>query len=301
MIAKIVKGKCFRGLVTYVLDEKKGTELLSSEGLRLKDIESIIQGFENQHDLNKRITKPVYHISLDFSAKDSAKQTNDLIVEIGKAYMARMKMEDTQYLMVRHYDKEHLHIHLIINRVDFNAKTISDKNDRLRSELICKELTHQHQLYFAEGKENVKTHRLKGADKTKYEIYEALKHAISQCMDWKELAIQLSEKGIAISFKYKGKTKEIHGVTFRKDELSFNGSKVDRQLSYSKISYQLYLNAHKASQSYYEKLDYKTFNALKIGAELLNPDYVHSQHEQQQKRKQLNRYKYKKRRFGPRP
>jgi len=300
MIAKIVKGKCFRGVVTYVLDEKKGKELLSSEGLRLKDTEFIIQSFENQLELNKRITKPVYHISLDFSANDKAKLTNDLMVEIGKAYMAKMNMGDTKYLIARHYDKDHPHIHLIINRVNFNGKTITDKNDRLRSERICKELIHQHELYFAKGKEQVKTHRLKGADKTKYEIYEALKLGIPQCQDWKELANQLREKGIAISFKYKGNTEEIQGVTFRKDELSFNGSKVDRQFSYSKISYQLYLNAYKASQSYEEKLDYKTFNALKIGAELLNPDYVHSQHEQQQKRKQLNKYKYKKRRFGSR-
>jgi len=225
MIAKIVKGKCFRGVVTYVLDVKKGTELLSSESLRLKDTESIIQSFNNQLELNKRITKPVYHISLDFSAKDRAKLTSDLMVEIGKAYMVKMNMEDTQYMIARHYDKEHPHIHLIINRVDFNGKTITDKNDRLRSERICEELTHQHQLYFAKGKEQVKTQRLKGADKTKYEIYDALKFAIPQCEDWKELANQLSDKDITISFKYKGNTDEIQGVTFRKNELSFNGSK----------------------------------------------------------------------------
>ncbi len=299
MIAKIVKGKNFRGVVNYVLDEKKGTELLHSEGLRLKDAESIIQSFNSQVALNKRITKPVYHISLDFSAKDKARLTNDLMVEIAKIYMANMNMEQTQYLIARHYDKEHPHIHLIINRVDFNGKIISDKSDRIRSERICKELTREHQLYFAKGKEQVKTHRLKGADKTKYEIYEALKQSIPQCKNWKELEHYLNEKGIAIHYKYKGQTDEVQGVSFRKDELSFNGSKVDRQFSYSKINYQLYCNAHKASQSFSERLDYKTFNILKIGAELLHPDYVHSMHEQQQNRKQQNKFKYKKRRFGP--
>ncbi|MCT4647263.1 MAG: relaxase/mobilization nuclease domain-containing protein [Carboxylicivirga sp.] len=299
MIAKIVKGKCFRGVVNYVLDKKKGTELLDSEGLRLKDAESIIQSFEGQVELNKRITKPVYHISLDFSANDKAKLTNDLMVEIGKSYMEKMNIDETQYLIARHYDKDHPHIHLIINRVDFNGKTISDKNDRIRSERICKELTRQHQLYFAKGKEQVKMHQLKGADKTKYEIYEALKQSIPQCKDWKELENQLSEKGISINYKYKGQTNEIQGVIFRKDELSFNGSKVDRQFSYSKINYQLYCNRHKVSQSAYEKLDYKTFNALKIGAELLNPAYVQSLYEQKNKRRQQNKYNYKKRRFGP--
>jgi len=295
MIAKIVKGKCFRGVVNYVLDEKKGTELLKAEGLRLKDIESIIQSFDNQVELNKRITKPVYHISLDFSANDKAKLTNDLMVEIGKAYMTKMNIEETQYLIARHYDKEHPHIHLIINRVDFNGKTISDKNDRIRSEKICKELTRQHQLYFATGKEQVKTHRLKGADRIKYEIYDALKQSVPKCKNWEELEKKLSIQGININYKYKGKTDEVQGVIFNMGELSINGSKVDRQFSYSKINYQLYCNAHKVSQSSYEKLDYKTFNALKIGVELLNPDNVHAMHEHQQQ----NRNKYKKRRFGP--
>ncbi|WP_430814037.1 relaxase/mobilization nuclease domain-containing protein [Carboxylicivirga sp. RSCT41] len=299
MIAKIVKGKFFRGIVSYVLDEKKGTELLCSDGLRLKDTESIIQSFQSQVELNKRITKPVYHISLDFSANDKAKLTNDLMIDIGRTYMEKMNIDETQYLMARHYDKEHPHIHLIINRVDFNGKTISDKNDRIRSERICKDLTRQHHLYFAKGKEHVKTHRLKGADKAKYEIYESLKQAIPQCKNWKDLENQLGQKEITITYKYKGQTDEIQGVIFRKDKLSFNGSKIDRQFSYSKISYQLYCNAHKASYSYYEKLDCKTFNALKIGAELLHPDYVHSLHEQQQKRKQQNISRYKKRRFGP--
>jgi hypothetical protein len=213
--------------------------------------------------------------------------------------MEKMNIDETQYLIARHYDKEHPHIHLIINRMDFNGKAISDKNDRIRSERICKALTHQYQLYFAKGKEQVKTHRLTGADKSKYEIYEALKQSIPQCKNRKELEHRLSEKGIAIHYKYKGQTDEVQGVSFRKDALSFNGSKVDRQFSYSKINYQLYCNAHKASQSFSEKLDYKTFNALRVGAELLNPDYLHSSQELQNKSKQQNRFKNKKRRFGP--
>lgn len=300
MIAKIVKGQGFRGVVNYVLDEAKGTQLIVAEGLRLKDVESVINSFNRQVELNKRITKPVYHISLDFSANDKAKLTNELMVRIAQSYMEKMGIKDTQYLIARHFDKEHPHIHLIINRVNYNGKTISDKNDRKRSELICKELTRKHQLYFAKGKEQVKVHRLRGADKTKYEIYEALKVAIPNCKTWKDLELQLNHEGIEINYKYKGQSDEVQGVTFSKDGLSFRGSKVDRQYSFSKISYQIYCNCQEVIHSNKPKLDYKTFNALKIGIELLNPDYVHSQKQKEQRRlDNQNKYKYKKRRFGP--
>ncbi len=135
-------------------------------------------------------------------ANDTAKLTNELIVEIGKSYMEKINIEETQYLIARHYDKKHPHVHLIINRVNYNGKTISDQNDRKRSELNCKELTRKHQLYFAKGKDQVKVHRLRGADKAKYEIYEALIEAIPKCKTWKDLELQLNYESIEINYKY---------------------------------------------------------------------------------------------------
>jgi hypothetical protein len=156
--------------------------------------------------------------------------------------MMKMGIVNTQYIIGRHYDKEHPHIHLVFNRVDNNGKTIPDKNDRYRSEKICKELTETHNLYFAQGKENVKVHRLKEPDKTKYEIYDTLKAAVPKCKNWNELTTQLKRQGVETTFKYKGNTDEVQGVMFQKNGYMFNGSKIDRQFSYSKIDYQLNQN-----------------------------------------------------------
>ncbi|KAA6314158.1 hypothetical protein EZS27_035182 [termite gut metagenome] len=242
MIAKIVKGKRFKGVVNYVLDKAKQTELLVAEGVRLKSRESIIRSFIVQSGMNPKVSKPVCHISLDFSAQDREKLSNAKMVQIAKEYMVKMGITDTQYIIGRHYDKEHPHIHIIINRIGNNGKTITDKNDRYRSEKICKELTEKHGLYFAKGKENVKVHRLKEPDKTKYEIYDAIKAAISKCKNWKELDRELQRNGITTHFKYKGGTNEVQGVRFEKNGYPFNGSKIDRQFSFSKIDCQLHQN-----------------------------------------------------------
>src|SRR5690606_4655989 len=129
-----------------------------------------------------------------------------------------------------------------------NGKTISDSNDRYRSERICKELTHKYGLYFATGKENVKQHRLKEPDKSRYEIYEALKTSVPRCRDWKQLMRELDKAEIKTEFKEKGNTGVREGVRFRKGEYTFNGSKVDRMFSYSKIDYQLKQNARQLMQ-----------------------------------------------------
>jgi hypothetical protein len=243
MVAKIVKGKSFKGVVNYVLDKAKQTQLLAAEGVRLKSRESIIQSFVTQSGLNPKVSKIVGHISLNFSAQDKDKLTNKKMEQIAREYMTKMEIINTQYIIGRHYDKEHPHIHIVFNRVDNNGKTISDKNDRYRSEKICKELTERHKLYFAQGKENVKTHRLKEPDKTKYEIYDTLKTAVPGCKNWDELKKELQKQGIATMFKYKSNTDEIQGVMFQKNGYTFNGSKIDRQFSYSKIDYQLNQNS----------------------------------------------------------
>ncbi|MDD2304733.1 MAG: relaxase/mobilization nuclease domain-containing protein [Prolixibacteraceae bacterium] len=241
MIAKIVQGHGFRGVVNYVL-EKDHSHLLYAEGVRLKDKESIIQSFVAQKKLNPKIAKPVAHISLDFSVQDKNRLTDQFMAGMALEYMEKMGYRDTQYIIARHHDTDHPHIHIVINRIDNNGKRISDQNEKLRNTRICMELTKKYGLYIASGKENVKENRLKEPDKTKYEIYHAIKNAIPECKNWKELKSELLQSGITIEFRKNGNTDKIQGVRFGKNGYEFNGSKIDRACSFSKINYQLYLN-----------------------------------------------------------
>ena len=248
MIAKIMKGSGFKGVINYILDLKKGTELIDSSGVRTDRVSHIIQSFIDQTDLNPRVDKVVGHISLSFSAQDSSKLSNEWMAQIAREYMEKMGIKDTQYIIGRHFDKEHPHVHIAFNRIDNNGKTISDRNDRFRSEKICKELTAKYGLYFADGKENVKEHRLKEPDKTKYEIYQALKAEIARCRDWTTLLSHLEKQNIDVCFKYKGNSQEVQSIIFEKNGYHFNGSKVDRSFSYSKIDFALQQNNREHEQ-----------------------------------------------------
>ena len=248
MIAKIMKGSGFKSVINYILDPKKGTELIDSLGVRTDGINHIVQSFIDQTELNPRVSKVVGHISLSFSVQDSPKLNNEWMAQIVREYMEKMGIKDTQYIIGRHFDKEHPHVHIAFNRIDNNGKTISDRNDRFRSEKICKELTAKHGLYFADGKEKVKEHRLKEPDKTKYEIYQALKAEITRCRDWKTLLSHLKMQDIDVRFKYKGNSQEVQGIIFEKNGYLFNGSKVDRSFSYSKIDFALQQNDREHEQ-----------------------------------------------------
>ena len=247
MIAKITHGASFAGAVGYVLN-RDGASIIGYKDLRMYDKNSMAHSFETQARLGK-IIKPVAHISLGFSAQDKAELSNDAMFKIANEYLKRMGYTNTQVLMVRHTDRDHPHIHLVLNRVNSDGKTISDRNERLRSTKICKELTLKHGLYMASGKENVKRDRLREPDATKYRIYDALVKNVPLSKSWQELHHRLKADGIEVGFKTKGATSQIEGVRFTANNLTFNGSKVDRQFSYSKIDYALQHNAYVERQS----------------------------------------------------
>lgn len=240
MMAKIVQGNNFAAAVNYLFNRKEAA-VLTTKGIRDYDKESMIRSFEIQAKLNP-IARPVAHISLDFSAQDKEKLTDRKMVEIAFEYIKAMGYDNTQLLMVRHSDREHPHVHLILNRIDFNGKRISDRNERIRSTKICRELTLKHDLYLSSGKENVKRHRLREPDATKYRIYDALVKHVPQSHSWAELTKKLKKEGIEVGFKTKGATETIEGVRFTMNDFTFNGSKVDRQFSYSKIDFALNQN-----------------------------------------------------------
>ncbi|KAA6323941.1 hypothetical protein EZS27_026671 [termite gut metagenome] len=61
--------------------------------------------------MNPKIAKPVAHISLDFSMQDKERLTDKVMVSIALKYMQKMGYENTQYIIVRHHDTDHPHIH----------------------------------------------------------------------------------------------------------------------------------------------------------------------------------------------
>lgn len=234
MIGKIISCSSFAGTVGYVMKEQ--ARVLTAEGIAPPEVRNMVRDFKDQTLLNPRIKNAVGHISLSFSPKDADKLTDAKMTGIAKEYMERMGIRDTQFLLVRHLDQAHPHCHLVYNRIGNNGQTISDKNIKIRNGKVCKELTAKHGLYYANGKEQVNRERLREPDKTKYQIYDAIKACLPSCKDWNGLETRLQERGITTNYKYCGNTDRKQGVLFGKNGFTFSGSKIDRAFSYTGLN-----------------------------------------------------------------
>lgn len=236
MMGDLKKRASFARVVNYVNNPKKA-RLIDSKDVRLDDNATIARSMQGQADYKpgRKLKNPVYHISLDFAHEDTPKLTDTLMVEIAREYMRRMGITNTQYIVCRHTDREHQHLHIVANRVDNDGNTISDSNDNVRNVKVCKALTREYGMHFSKGKMNVKRDRLRGKDKVKYQIYDAIKAALPRCNCWADLCEILAKQGIGVHFKLDRRKGKILGVSFTKDEISFSGSRIDRSMSFYKL------------------------------------------------------------------
>ncbi|WP_315519225.1 relaxase/mobilization nuclease domain-containing protein [Hoylesella nanceiensis] len=249
MIAKVIKGADFGGVINYMLSKQEGKAMvLASNNIGFTDQNLCVHEFVLQASMRPNVQKPVCHTILSFSANDADQLTDDVMIKIANEYLEKMGYGDTQSLIVRHSDRQHPHLHICINRIGNDGKTISDRNEKYRSTKICRELTERYGLTLGEGKKAVNRHRLRGKDKLRYEIFDAIKTALLHSKNWKDFVADLERQGIATRFKTKGNTDVVQGIIFKKNGCSFSGSKIDRSCSFSRLNAEIERNSHKQEQ-----------------------------------------------------
>lgn len=274
MIGKITQGKYFAGLIKYVT-AKEGAYLLDSEGVLLQSMPDLIRSFETQSRMRPTLGNKVGHISLNFSPQDKDCMTDEYMTGIAREYLQGMGITDTQYLIVRHTDREHPHCHIVFNRVNNAGQPLKDSNNFRRNRDVCKGITLTHKLYMPQGKENIKIDRLREPYRTKHEIWQVVKEALSRVRSWENFRDYLYDRNITLSFKYKGTTQEIQGIIFTKGKYSFKGSTIDRNFSYAKIAGRIKRNnspVQKAftKQTLHSSASHANVNRNKIASNIAN-------------------------------
>lgn len=148
MIAKISKGAGFEGCLRYNLDKEKGRVLASnldlSKGASPSALAKEFRAFAN---LNERCENPVLHIPISFGKNDnpSDEQMKEAAIKFLQKFEMKMnggvKPEGIRpFIIVRHTDTSHQHLHIITSRVNSEGKVLKDSNDYKEANKICRQL-----------------------------------------------------------------------------------------------------------------------------------------------------------------
>ena len=230
MIAKAVKGKGFRGALAYDLAPEKG-ELLDTN-MAGETPRELAAEFGAIRALRPGLGKAVLHVSLTTAPGEQL--SDDQWREIGQRYLEGMGFSEHQYVLTRHTDTEHDHIHLVANRIGYDGQVVSDSHDYPRQEQLMREIEREYGLQevapsleaerHAPTKGEIERTARTGELSTRQQLQALCDDAAQGCDNFTAYQERLEAVGVEIIPTVQRDGAVLSGLQYRLDGVTMKGS-----------------------------------------------------------------------------
>jgi len=233
MTADQVKGKGFKGALSYNLAkvEKGVAEVLASTFSRDDNAQAFLKEVNLVRIQRPNLAKYFYHTSLNFPVHEDLK--DEQMKAIARDYLQAMGFGDNQHIIFRHYDADHPHLHILVNRIGYDGSLVSDSNDYKRSEQALRQLEKQYGLKEVisskEAKERAMTkselEMMKRTDEpsAKLKLQVLVKEVMERKPDIQTFISKLEAKGVNVLFN-QASTGFVSGISYGYEGLQFKGA-----------------------------------------------------------------------------
>lgn len=237
MIAKAVKGRGFRGALDYDLNKEQGRVIdTNMSGTTPREL---AKEFGEVRKLRPKLGKAVLHVSL--SAAPGEHLSDEQWQQVAQRYLHGMGLENNQYLVTRHTDTEHEHIHLLVNRIRFDGGVTSDSHDYRRQETLMRAIEREFDLQRVTPSIEVQRHALTkgeieeglrtGAPSTRQRLQQLCDGAAAYCDSFSEYAERLAAVGVELVPVMQLEGRKMSGLSYRLDGVMMKGSDLGKGYS----------------------------------------------------------------------
>ena len=204
---------------------KKGAVEISRHNVAGETGQEIAQEFRVFQNLNARCERNSFSFVLSPTIPDGIKLTKSDFAKITDDFLGRMKLKGQQYISFLHSDRDHKHLHIFVNRIEFNGKAYKDNYISKKAQRMAESIARDWNLTTAKAVQQQKIERLSPL------IKNATKKVLSQKpQDIFEYAEQMKSYGIQTHLKQASNGKVV-GVKFQIGKESIKGSLVHRSFS----------------------------------------------------------------------
>lgn len=157
MIVKMQKaGRSFKGLGKYLTEDKQRVAWTHSLNCANDDTASVVHEMyttysqadylkeqANVHGGGNTVNKPVKHISLNWP--HGFNPSREEMIAACESHLEAMGWQEHQALLVAHNDKEHMHVHIMLNRIHpETGRALDDGFDRFRASEWRRDYNRDH-------------------------------------------------------------------------------------------------------------------------------------------------------------
>lgn len=234
MLVKHTKRKDPLGVAQYVLD-KPGAEVVGSNLAYPDDVHAIAAEIRFSCRDSKRLKLTTYHASLAVAPPEHL--SDDLWHQVARDYLDKMHYGLSPYLVVRHTDTEHDHIHIVAGRFDLSTgKRVPDSWDHYNAIEAIRDIEAEYgfELTPKAGSAErqsptvgmIRHERDTSQPAVKPELQDLVDDLTSQVNSLDELADHLEQAGVELHVKPINET--TLGLTYQFKGLYFSASQLGR-------------------------------------------------------------------------
>lgn len=252
MLARITKGQDFAGCLRYVL-ERSGAERIGGnmEGTTVAELTTefdLSVQCQQRRSPHKPTQAIVCHTSL--SVEVGCKLDDQTWSAIAKDYLREMGFDQNQYVLARHTDTQHDHVHLIVSRLRLDGTTVESWLDYRRAQEVLRQLEQQYDLravlpsWETEVKPptvgEIRQFRRTGEPSVRAMLQVAIDDALLVATTIDEFQRQLAAQGIEVRLRQI--SSGIAGISYKLNDVAFPGYKLGKRYTWSRIEAQLGVN-----------------------------------------------------------
>ena len=251
----------------------KETEILHAEGVDVivgldgklhGDPQHMARSFRMQAEMNPRVEKCVKHMYLSYLPQDIVAMVNNAVpkemavdtvqqavkllgqekvdyivnqamISDWKAVLKDLGYENTQFLIVRHSEKSNPHSHCVLNMVDNDGRRLKDHGEMRRGVKACREITIEKGYCWGDHKSVSQSKSERPYERERQSMCKDIYGIIKDGTDAVTLQKEAARLGITVKYRTDKQTGFIKGVSFERGGVRFQGGKLDRSLSASRI------------------------------------------------------------------
>lgn len=175
MIAKIEPTFQFAPLTKKIdyhvkkIEEGKATELFNSAGTVVG--RDMANNMDLVVSLNMHVKNPFIEFILNLQPGETLE--DEKLTDMAKEYMSEMGYADSTYSVIKHQDKEHLHVHILATCIDTDGKHISDSNDFFKSGKVAAKLELKYGLLQTDRSRSSNKRRAFGEEKQRQYYFDS--------------------------------------------------------------------------------------------------------------------------------
>ncbi|MEI9918952.1 MAG: relaxase/mobilization nuclease domain-containing protein [Bacteroidota bacterium] len=245
MTANMIKGKGFGGALRYNLEkvDKGVAEILDSSFVDATQT-SIMKEMQMVKMLRPNLQKHFYHTSINFPPSENL--SSEKMKEIGREYLEESGFTQHQFIMFRHHDAEHPHLHILVSRIGYDGSVLSDSNDFAKCEIILRRLEKKHNLAEvvssrnaqkrAVTKNELEMEKRTGIPSNKMRMQSIIKDALNSskkpsCIEFVQ---RLQSRDINVLFN-QASTGYVSGISYSYKGMTITGSKLGTDFKWATI------------------------------------------------------------------